>query len=111
MRRGEIYYVNLDPAHQHADIHKTRVIIVSNNANNKAASTLTVVPITANINKIQPFEVLIEQSHSGLHRPIKAQCHQIRTLSKARLIGHKIGVIDQELMQKVDNAIKLHLAL
>jgi mRNA interferase MazF len=111
MKRGEIYYVNLDPANQQGDIHKTRVLVVSNNANNKAASTLSIVPLMNNVNKVHPFEVLIEQDHSGLARAMKAQCHQVRTISKARLVGHKLGHISQELMQKIDNALRLHLSL
>jgi mRNA interferase MazF len=111
MKRGEIYYVNLDPSNHQGEIQKTRVLIVSNNANNKASGTLTIVPIMSNISKVHPFEVLIEQEHSGLAKAIKAQCHQVRTISKARLIGHKLGHISQELMQKIDNALRLHLAL
>ncbi|MDO8953882.1 MAG: type II toxin-antitoxin system PemK/MazF family toxin [Gammaproteobacteria bacterium] len=111
MRRAEIYYINLDPANSSINLKKTRVLIVSNNANNKAANTITVLPIIASILKVHPFEVLIEASDSGLNRAAKAQCHQIRTISKSRLIGQKLGQLDTALMHKIDNAIRLHLSL
>jgi len=111
MRRGEIFYVNLDPASQNAELKKTRVLVVSNNANNNAANTITIVPLSSTITRVFPFEVLMDHTHSGLNKPVKAQCHQIRTISKSRLIGQKIGQLNSALMQKVDQAIKLHLSL
>ena len=59
MKRGEIYFANLDPA-VGSEIKKKRpVLIVSNNANNKTASTVTVIPVTSNTTKVYPFEVLL----------------------------------------------------
>jgi len=46
MRRGEIYYAELSPT-RGSEINKRRpVLIVSNDANNRAANTVTVLPIT-----------------------------------------------------------------
>lgn len=46
MKRGEIYYANLDPT-VGDEIKKIRpVLIISNNANNNADNTITIVPIT-----------------------------------------------------------------
>lgn len=109
MKRGEIYFANLNPT-VGAEIRKKRpVLIVSNNANNKAASTVTVIPITSNTSKIYPFEVLMEIKDSGLLKRSKAQCHQIRTISKIRIAGKKAGVVNKEIMLKINTALKLHL--
>lgn len=110
MRRGEIFYVHLEPGN-HTEIKKTRVLIVSNNANNVAANTITIVPLSSSITKVFPFEVLMDHTHSGLQKPVKAQCHQIRTISKSRLTGHKIGQVQAGIMSQVEHAIKLHLGL
>ena len=88
---------------------KRPVLIVSNNANNKTAKTITVAPITSNVNKIYPFEVKIEMKGSTLPKPSKVQCHQIRTLSKIRIKGSKAGFLSDNKMSKVNDAIKLHL--
>ncbi|MHB1947769.1 MAG: type II toxin-antitoxin system PemK/MazF family toxin [Gammaproteobacteria bacterium] len=109
MKRGEIYYANLDPTIG-AEIKKKRpVLVISNDANNKASSTITVIPITSNTNKIYPFEVLLEQKDSGLIKPSKAQCHQIRTISKLRIAGKRAGFVNATILRRIQSALELHL--
>src|SRR6266498_167727 len=101
MKRGEIYYANLDPT-VGSEIKKKRpVLIVRNNANNKHASTVTIVPITSNTTKVYPFEVFLEAKQSGLPKNSKAQCHQIRTISKIRMGGGKIGMTNNKIMSQI----------
>ena len=111
MKRGEIYYANLDPT-VGSQISKRRpVLIVSNNANNRAASTVTILPITSNVSRVYLFEVLLNPVNSGLPKPSKVQAQQIRTISKQRITEQVLGRLDEEIMQLVDMAIKLHLRL
>jgi mRNA interferase MazF len=59
MRRGEVYFADLSPT-LGSEINKRRpVLIVSNDTNNRAASTIAVLPITANVSRDYPFEVLL----------------------------------------------------
>jgi mRNA-degrading endonuclease toxin of MazEF toxin-antitoxin module len=59
MKRGEIYFANLSPS-VGSEMDKRRpALIVSNDANNNAATTVTILPITSNITRIYPFEVLL----------------------------------------------------
>ncbi|MGL5926398.1 type II toxin-antitoxin system PemK/MazF family toxin [Chroococcidiopsis sp.] len=111
MKRGEIYYANLSPTIG-SEISKRRpVLIVSNDANNRAADMVTVLPITSNVSRIYPFEVKLEPEDSGLPKSSKIQAQQIRTISKQRFDGQCIGCLSEEVMALVDNAIKLHLQL
>jgi mRNA interferase MazF len=111
MKRGEIYYANLNPT-VGSEVSKRRpVLIVSNDANNRAANTVTVLPITSNVSRIYPFEVKIEPQDSGLLKSSKVQAQQIRTISKQRLEGECIGSLSEEIMAFIDRAIKLHLQL
>jgi len=111
MKRGEIYYANLSPA-VGSEINKRRpVLIVSNDANNRAADTVTILPITSNVTRVYPFEVLINPEDSGLPKPSKVQAQQVRTISKQRIAGDTVGNLSQEVMQLVDTALKLHLKL
>lgn len=91
MKRGERYYANLDPTICSEIKKKRHVLIISNNANNKASSTITIIPITSNVSKVYPFEVFLKEKASGLTKISKAQCHQIRTISKLRIDGKKVG--------------------
>ncbi len=52
MKRGEIYFASLDPT-QGSEVRKTRpVVVVSNNAANRAAAVVTVVPLTSNTERV-----------------------------------------------------------
>jgi mRNA interferase MazF len=111
MKRGEIYYANLSPA-VGSEMDKRRpVLIVSNDTNNRAATTVTILPITSNVSCVYPFEVLLNPDHSGLPKPSKVQAQQVRTISKQRIQGKSVGTLSEELMQLVDAALKLHLGL
>jgi mRNA interferase MazF len=111
MRRGEIYYADLSPP-VGSEIKKRRpVLIVSNDASNRAASTVTVLPITSNISRVYPFEILLSSKESGLPKPSKAQAQQIRTISKDRLRGNVQGRVSAAVMRHAEEAIRLHLDL
>jgi len=112
MKRGEIYFANLNPTVGGETNKKIRpVLVVSNNVNNNVADTVTFAPITSNTKKVFPFEVLLKTKHTRLKKTSKAQCHQIRTISKLRVSGNMAGVVNKETMKKVEYAIKLHLDL
>jgi Growth inhibitor len=109
MKRGEIYYANLSPT-VGSEIDKRRpVLVVSNDANNRAANTVTILPITSNVTRVYPFEVLLNPEDSGLSKPPKVQAQQVRTISKQRITSDAVGSLSEEIMQLVNAALKLHL--
>ncbi len=109
MKRGEIYYANLSPTVGY-EIDKSRpVLVTSNDANNLAANTVTILPITSNITRAYPFEVLLNPEDSGLSKSSKVQVQQIRTISKQRITSDAVGSLNEEIMQFVNIALKLHL--
>lgn len=111
MKRGEIYFADLSPT-LGSEMNKRRpVLIVSNDANNRASSTITVLPITSNTEKVYPFEVKLAAKLSGLPKDSKALAQQIRTIAKVRLMADRAGQLNNESMKAVERAIKLHLAL
>lgn len=115
MRRGEIHIVNLDPARSGEANKQRPAVIVSNDGANVAAErsgrgVITVVPVTSYISRIYPFQVLLPAQVTGLERDSKAQAEQVRSISIARL-GPAIGEVPNELMEDIDEALRLHLAL
>lgn len=111
MRRGDILYADLSPT-VGSEINKRRpVLIVSNDANNRAASTITVVPIASNVTRVYPFEVALSAVESGLPKDSKAQAQQIRTIAKERISGPAVGRLAADKMRDIDAALRLHLAL
>ena len=109
MRLGEIYYANLSPVVGSETDKRRPVLIVSNDANNRNAGTVTILPITSTVSRVYPFEVLLSPEDSGLTKPSKVQAQQVRTISKQRISGRALGQLSGELMQLVETALRLHL--
>ncbi len=111
MKRGEIFFATLDPT-RGSEIRKTRpVIIVSNDAANRAAGLVTVVPLTSNVSNVHPFEVKLGARETGLSTDSKAMAQQVRTIDKARLGSLRKGLVPALKMRQVDDALRLHLGL
>jgi mRNA interferase MazF len=115
MKRGDILYADLSPTvgtqFNERPNKRRPVLIVSNDANNRAASTVTVLPITSNLTRVYPFEVALSRADSGLPKDSKAQAQQIRTIAKERITGTALGRLAGDKLREVDAAIRLHLAL
>jgi len=111
IKRGEIYIAALDPV-VGKEISMTRpVVVVSNDINNRFASTVTVIPITSmNLDRIYPFEVFLPKGSGGLPKDSKVKADQIRTLDKARL-ARLLGKADLRQIAAIDKAMKTHLGL
>jgi len=72
--------------------------------------TVTVVPVTSNISRIRPFQVLREAGMVGLRVDSKAQAGQVRSVSVERL-GRPIGRLPPFVMAQLEDALRLDLAL
>lgn len=112
MKRGEIYWVNLDPT-VGAEIKKRRpALVVSNDVNNQYSPLVTILPITSKVAKAYPFEVVLAAGAGGLEKESLIKANQIRTVDKGRLVGGPLGhALDAGTMAQVDDAIRVHLAL
>jgi mRNA interferase MazF len=115
VRRGDIVAVRLDPA-RGSEAGKTRpAVVVSNDAANATAARLargvvTVVPVTSNVARVYPFQVLLRAGQTGLRQDSKAQAEQIRSVAVER-IGKQIGTLPATVMAELDEALRVHLAL
>jgi mRNA interferase MazF len=115
VRRAEIRLVDFEPA-QGSEANKRRpAVVVSNDGANARAERLgravvTVVPLTSNVQRVQPFQILLPAERSGLARDSKAQAEQVRALSVDR-VGAVLGHVPPALMADLDRALRLHLGL
>ena len=115
MKRGEMWWVRLGPA-VGGEIRKRHpAVIVSNDGANAMATHLgrgvvTVVPVTSNVERVYPFQVLLPATDAGLRADSKAQAEQIRSIDVAR-VGARVGALTPELLSELDDALRLHLAL
>lgn len=105
-RRGEIYWVALDPA-VGTEIKKTRpAVVVSNDSCNTHGSRVVVLPVTSNVDSLYPGEALIRIKG----QPGRALGDQVRSLDKIRLQS-RIGSLTAEEMVAVDEALLVTLGI
>jgi mRNA interferase MazF len=115
MRRGDIHSVDLDPGRGSEANKRRPAVIVSNDAANATAGRLgrgviTLVPVTSNIERVYPFQVLLPAAETGLDRDSKAQAEQIRSIGVEQ-VGARLGVVPNPIMLDIDEALRLHLGL
>lgn len=107
MNRGEIYYANLSPVIGSEQGGYRPVVVLQNNKGNKYSTTVIVAPISSRLTKNPlPTHVMIETEF--LEKKSVILLEQIRTIDKKR-IYEKAGVLTQEMMNQVDDAIKTSL--
>jgi mRNA interferase MazF len=115
MRRGDVRLVDFDPARGAEAAKRRPAVIVSNDQANTTAArlgrgVLTVVPLTSNVERVYPFQVLLPAGTAGLSHDSKAQAEQIRSVAVQR-IGELLGSASVPIMASLDQALRLHLAL
>lgn len=112
IKRGEIYFANLNPYMGSEQGGIRPVLIIQNNMGNKYSPTVIVCSITAKLKKAKvPTHVEIRADEKcGLNENSIILLEQIKTIDKKRLL-HKAGEIDSNVLQKVNDALKISLNL
>jgi len=106
VQRGEVWWVEFDPAIG-SEIRKTRPgVIVSNNSANRNLSRVIVVPLTSSTDRIYPGEARVTCAGTSS----KAMADQIMTADKVRLKS-KIDELSKADMLAVEHALQVQLAL
>jgi len=115
MQRGDVVWVDLDPAEGSMVRRRRLGVVVSHDGAERSARTLnrglvTVVPISSQIKKLAPFQVLLPARSCGMPNAAKAHAEQIRSVDIQR-IGAGAGRLPAGLLAALDDAIRLHLGL
>ncbi len=111
VKRGEIFYADLSPVVGSEQGGVRPVVIVQNDIGNKYSPTVIVAAITSQVNKAKlPTHVAISAAKYGLPKNSVILLEQIRTIDKKRL-REKIGVFDDPIMIKVDEALRISVGV
>ncbi|MBN2072397.1 MAG: type II toxin-antitoxin system PemK/MazF family toxin [Actinobacteria bacterium] len=114
--KWKIFLADLNPVTGSEQKGKRPVLIVSDDDYSSLMPLVTILPVTSLKpgREIYPNEVLVEKQfkgESGLIKDSVVLAHQIRTISKKRLIN-KLGTINNTaLKQNIDEALRIHLNL
>lgn len=105
-RRGEIYWIALDPAIG-SEIRKTRpAVVISNDSCNRYGSRVVILPLTSNVQSLYPGEALLQVRG----KPARALGDQIRSIDKSRLRS-KIATVTGDELLEVERAVAITLGL
>lgn len=111
IKRGDIFYADLSPVIGSEQGGVRPVLIVQNDVGNKYSPTVIASAITSQINKAKlPTHIELKANEYGLQKDSVILLEQIRTIDKRRL-KEKIGHLDDELMQKVNEALAISFGL
>ena len=106
MKRGSIYWVDLEPT-RGGEIGKRRpAVIISNDAAIRAQNRVQVIPVTSRGARVFPWEAPLTVQG----QPCKALADQIRTVTKERLLDH-IGDVTTSELRAIERALKAQLGL
>lgn len=111
IKRGEIYFAQLNPVVGSEQGGIRPVLVVQNDIGNQYSPTTIILAITSQINKAKlPTHVEIDAVTYGLERDSVILAEQIRTIDKTRL-KQRIAVLKDEIMIKVDKALLVSIGL
>ncbi len=111
VKRGDIYYADLSPVVGSEQGGIRPVVIVQNDLGNKHSPTVIAAAITSKTTKNRlPTHIEVLADKHGLSRNSVILLEQVRTIDKKRL-KEKMGHLEDDVMQKVNQAITVSLGL
>lgn len=111
IKRGEIYFAQLNPVIGSEQGGIRPVLVVQNDIGNQYSPTTIILAITSQINKAKlPTHVELKAKTYGMERDSVILAEQIRTIDKTRL-KQRIAILNEETMNKVNQALAISLFL
>ena len=111
IRRGDVYYADFRPVVGSEQGGVRPVLVIQNDVGNKHSPTVICAAITSRMNKAKlPTHVELHAGRSAMAKDSVILLEQLRTIDKQRL-REKICHIDEELLEQVNEALKVSLAM
>ena len=111
LRRGEIFFAELNPVQGSEQGGVRPVLVVQNDVGNNFSPTTIVLPITSRMCKAKlPTHVELSRKESGLARDSVVLAEQIRTIDKQRL-QQRVAALDELTMSRINQAMEISMGI
>ena len=110
IKRGDIYYADLNPTIGCEQGGVRPVLIIQNNVGNHFSPTVIAAAITSRRKKDMPTHVLLDEEGTRLFSDSRIMLEQVRTIDRERLKEY-VGSANAATMQYVDHAIAVSFGL
>lgn len=109
VKRGDIFYADLEPIIGSEQGGVRPVLVVQNNVGNKYSPTIVVLPISSAKKSEMPTHIRICGSKM-LPKDSVVLAEQIRTIDRNRLRNY-VGSIGLEIMERINEAMKISIGV
>jgi mRNA interferase MazF len=114
VKRGDIYWADLEPRSGSEQRGRRPVVILSHDGFNEAPSWRSIIVIPCTISDAQkrrgPTVAFLPQGTGGLTEDCVAVCHQITTLDRSKLT-QRLGSLPEVVLREVEAAIRAAIDL
>ena len=111
VKRGDVFYAELDPVIGSEQGGVRPVLIIQNDVGNQHSPTTIVAAITGQLTKAKlPTHVDLAGRENGLAKNSVVLVEQVRTVDKTRLKEY-ICTLDKQVMEQVDQALLISMGL
>ena len=113
IRRGDIYFVNLNPTRGREQAGRRPVLVLSIDAINKLPLVVTVVVGTKgeNLSRDYPTNVRVFPDDSGLPHETVFLCFQTRSLDPKRFPPRRSGRLQGKTLASLEETVRFCLGL
>lgn len=109
IKRGEVWFANLNLTQGSEQAGIRPVIIFQNNLVSQFSTTILAIPLTTNQRRATlPICLAIAKGDGGLAEDSVALCFQMRVLDKSRLI-RKLGELSTETITQLETVVLITL--
>ena len=114
MKRGDVYWADLEPRSGSEQRGRRPVVVVSNDGFNETPGWRSVIVVPLSTSEAQaargPTAVALSRGAGGMKPGSVALCHQVTTLDRAKLT-ERIGTLQVEEIRFVEDGLKAALDL
>ena len=109
IKRGEIYYADLNPVVGSEQGGIRPIIVLQNDVGNKYSPTVIAAATTSRLTKAKlPTHSELNKENTPMPKDSVVLLEQIRTIDKSR-IKEKIGELPPDVMQQINDALLVSL--